>query len=45
MEELDAEVNINSAWEIIKENVKISAKERQCCFELNLHKPRFQERC
>jgi hypothetical protein len=27
LEDLDAEVEINSAWEIIRENIKISAKE------------------
>jgi hypothetical protein len=27
LEDLDAKVEINSAWEIIRENVKISAKE------------------
>jgi hypothetical protein len=28
LEDLDAEVEINSVWETIKENIKISAKER-----------------
>jgi hypothetical protein len=27
LEHLDAEVEINSAWEMIRENIKISAKE------------------
>jgi hypothetical protein len=27
LEDLDAEVEINSAWEMIRENIKISAKE------------------
>jgi hypothetical protein len=27
LEDLDAEVEINSAWETIRENIKISAKE------------------
>jgi hypothetical protein len=27
LEDLEAEVEINSAWEMIKENIKISAKE------------------
>jgi hypothetical protein len=28
LEDLDAEVKINSAWETIRENIKISSKER-----------------
>jgi uncharacterized protein (DUF1499 family) len=28
VEDLEAEVNINSAWETIRGNIKISAKER-----------------
>jgi hypothetical protein len=28
LENLDAEVEINSAWETIRENIKISARER-----------------
>jgi hypothetical protein len=28
LEDLDSEVEINSAWEIIRENIKISAKGR-----------------
>jgi hypothetical protein len=27
LEDLDTEVDINSAWEVIRENIKISAKE------------------
>jgi hypothetical protein len=34
-EDLDAEVDINSAWETIRENIKMSAKER--------HKTWFEE--
>jgi hypothetical protein len=37
LENLDAEVEISSAWELIRENIKISAKER--------HKPWFDETC
>jgi hypothetical protein len=44
LEDLDAEVEINSVWETIRENIKISAKERECYFELK-HKPWFDERC
>jgi hypothetical protein len=35
---LDAEVGINSAWEMIRENIKISAKESLGYFELDKHK-------
>jgi hypothetical protein len=38
MEDLDAEVEINSACEMIRENIKISAKERVGYFELKKHK-------
>jgi hypothetical protein len=43
LEDLDAEVEINSAWETIRENVKISAKESLRYFELKKHKPWFDE--
>jgi hypothetical protein len=39
LEDLDEEVEINSAWETIKENIKISAKENLGYFELKKHKP------
>jgi 50S ribosomal subunit-associated GTPase HflX len=38
LENLDAEVDINSVWETIRENIKISAKERVGYFELKKHK-------
>jgi hypothetical protein len=41
--DLDAEIYINSAWETIRENIKISAKESY--FELKKHKPWFDEGC
>jgi hypothetical protein len=41
LEDLDAEVEINSAWETIRENIKISAKESLGYFELKKHKPWF----
>jgi hypothetical protein len=34
LEDLYAEVDINSAWEMIRENIKISAKESLGYFEL-----------
>jgi hypothetical protein len=45
MEDLDAEVESNSAWETIRENIKISAKESLGYFELKKHKPWFDEGC
>jgi hypothetical protein len=41
---LDTEVNINSAWETIRENIKISAKDK-LDYELKKHKPWFDEGC
>jgi hypothetical protein len=41
----DAEVEINNAWEMIRENIKISAKESLGYCELKKHKPWFDERC
>jgi hypothetical protein len=45
LEDLDAEVEINSAWDTIRENIKISAKESLGYFELKKHKPWFDEGC
>jgi hypothetical protein len=45
LEDLDAEVEINSAWESIKENIKISATESLGYFELKKNKPWFDEGC
>jgi hypothetical protein len=45
LEELDAEVEINSAWETIREDINISAKESLGYFELKKHKPWFNEGC
>jgi hypothetical protein len=41
----DAEVEINSAWEMIRDNNKISAKESLGYYELKKHKPWFEEGC
>jgi hypothetical protein len=38
-------VDINGASETIRENIKISAKESLCYYELNKHKPWFDEGC
>jgi hypothetical protein len=43
LEDLDTEVDINSAWETIRENIKISAKESPGYFELQKHKQWFNE--
>jgi hypothetical protein len=45
LEDLDAEVEINSAWETIRENINISAKESLYYFEMKKHKPWFDEGC
>jgi hypothetical protein len=45
LENLDAKVNINRAWETIRENIKISAKESQGYYELKKHKPWFNKGC
>jgi hypothetical protein len=45
LEDLDDEVNINSALETIREIIKISAKESLGYFELKKHKPWFDEGC
>jgi hypothetical protein len=38
LEDLDAEVDINSAWETIRENIKISARQSLGYYELKKHK-------
>jgi hypothetical protein len=45
LQDLDAEVEINSAWETTRENIKISAKERVYYFEFKKHKPWLKEGC
>jgi hypothetical protein len=45
LEDLNAEVEINSAWEIIRENLNISAKESIGCFQLMKHKLWLGEIC
>jgi hypothetical protein len=44
-EDLDTEMEINSAWETIRENIKTSAKESLGYLELKKHKPWFNEGC
>jgi hypothetical protein len=45
LEDLDAEVEINTIWETIRKNIKISAKESLGYYELKQHKPWFDEGC
>jgi hypothetical protein len=45
LEDLDTEVEINSAWETIRENIKTSAEESLGYFELKKHKPWFHKGC
>jgi hypothetical protein len=45
LENLDAELVINRAWEILRENIKISAKDSLGYYEFKKHKPRYNERC
>jgi hypothetical protein len=44
-EDLDAEVEINSAWETNRENINISDKESLGYFEIKKHKSWFDEGC
>jgi hypothetical protein len=45
LEGLHADVEINSAWETIRENIKLSAKESLGYFELKKHVPWFDKGC
>jgi hypothetical protein len=45
LEDLNAEVEINSAWETIRENTKMSAKENLGYFKPKKHKPWFNKGC
>jgi hypothetical protein len=44
LEDLDAEVELNSVWETIRKNITISAKYSLGYFELKKHKPWFDEK-
>jgi hypothetical protein len=44
LENLNTEVDINSAWENTRENIKISAKESLGYYKLKKHKPWLYER-
>jgi hypothetical protein len=43
LENLDVEVDINRAWETVRENIKISAKGSLGCYKLKKHKIRLDE--
>jgi hypothetical protein len=45
LEDLDSEVEINNAWEMIRGNIKSLAKEKLDYFELMKHKTWFDEGC
>jgi hypothetical protein len=45
LEDLDAEVEFNNVWEMIREIIKISAKEILGYYELKKHKLWFDEGC
>jgi hypothetical protein len=45
LEDLDTEVEINSAWEMIGASIKISVKESLGYFDLKKHKPWLNEEC
>ncbi|PNF29577.1 hypothetical protein B7P43_G01906, partial [Cryptotermes secundus] len=44
-ENLETEVDVNKAWETIRENIILSAKERLGYYEPKKHKARFDEGC
>jgi hypothetical protein len=45
LESLDDDVDINRAWETIRENITNSAKERLSYYELKIHIRCFDEGC
>jgi hypothetical protein len=45
LDDLDAEVEINTIWDTIREIIKISAKESLDYYEMKKHKPWFDEGC
>jgi hypothetical protein len=45
LENLDTEIEINIVWEIIRKNIKISAKGSLGYYEPKQHKPWFDEGC
>jgi hypothetical protein len=45
LESLDESFDINNAWEIIRENIKISAKDNLGYQKLKHNKPWFDDEC
>jgi hypothetical protein len=45
LESCDDNVDMNTAWENIRENIKTSAKQSQGNYELQQHKPWFDDEC
>jgi hypothetical protein len=45
LENLDTEVDVNKAWETIRDNMKILAKESPGYYELKKHKPWIDGGC
>jgi hypothetical protein len=45
LKNLNADADINRAWETIRENINISAKESLDYYELKKHKPWFDDGC
>jgi hypothetical protein len=45
LKDLKAELDINSAWEAIRENKNISAKESPGYYDLKKHKPWYDDKC
>jgi hypothetical protein len=45
LEDLDAEAEINTIWETIREKIKIPSAESHYYYELKQHKPWFYEGC
>jgi hypothetical protein len=45
LENFDDNLDTNRAWENIRENIKISAKESLGHYELQQHKPWFDDEC
>jgi hypothetical protein len=45
LEDFVADVEINTLWETIRENIKMSAKENLGYYDLKQHKPWFDKGC
>jgi hypothetical protein len=45
LENLNADVDISTAWESLRENINISAKESLGYYELKQHKSWFEKEC